>query len=518
MLLRSWLIIASLGVFAGCVSGDLDAPIGEIVAAPGSPVLEAEPSPREGIVPNETVELRVRYRDPDGRAVAGVLVDFALTEVAPGASLMPWRARTDEDGIATTRLTVGSMPGQRVVRAGARETGTVYMQVHVGEVVKTRLSVRVAYEGTRKVGAYIVSAVPGLPCDEALASDAVGDVVHRFGGGAQAVEFELDPRERSAIVAWGRDRSGGQLARGCREFAAAGEGDAALIVPLTDTPLRIDRPVPAALVLHAGDSAARFDALARRVVAELLAPYDADAQAGLYLDALAAQRGEAPGALAVHRASLASQLTRAEAGPVALADALGSLLAQHGAGLMLQTRLGPDQATPTVEALHALAADDGGALALSDRPTLSLRSALEGDQAQLVITSLRIDLSLGSFGKALLRALEATDQEALAAKLDAAAGCREVVAPWAVSEGLAEAAVGEAACREVTREVRARYDAALDAMASTPLALSGTLQARDRSEDGAIDELGPSPLTGTWLEGDPIEGEVRAPVQTALVL
>ncbi|MET0341368.1 MAG: Ig-like domain-containing protein [Polyangiales bacterium] len=517
MRLRPWLIIASLGVFVGCVSGDLDAPVGEIVAAPGSPVLEAEPAPREGVQPNESVELRVRYRDAAGRGIAGIEVDFALSEVAPGASLAPWRTVTDDDGVASTRLTVGSMPGQLVVRAGARQTGTVYMQVHVGEVVKTHLAVRVAYAGTRNVSAFIVSAVPTLACAQALASGAVGDVVHRFGGGAQEVGFELDARERSAIVAWGRDASGGQLARGCTEFApsSTAASEASLVLALDDTPLRIDQPVPVALRLRVTESAARLDALAREVVSTMLAPYAADAQAALYLEAIAARLNVAPATLDARRASLTANLARADVGPVPLADTLGAVLARRGAGLVLETRFDVD-ASPTVEALHALALDDGALVALAPRPALTLRTKLATDEARVVVESLRVELSLGAFGKALLRGLDA--DETFVDQLEAAAGCRAVVGPWTESEGLGTAAVGEAACTEVMADVRARYDEALDALVRAPLELSGTLVARDRSEDGAIDELGPSPIAGSWIDDDPVQGEVRAPVQTTLVL
>ena len=520
MLLRLSLI-SLLAALVGCVTSDLPAEADAFVEHAG-PQLAVDSQTAASVLPNESVALKVRYLDATGRPAAGIPIEFALTGVAPGASLAPWRAVTDADGVAATALLVGSMPGNVEVRAATNVTSSVYMRVQVREALPTQLAVRVAYDGARDVAAYTVTALPQMHCDEALAAAVAGAVVHRFTDGAQVVDFALMPAVDSAIVAWARDDSGAQLARGCAEFsspvsAAPDARHSELLIALDDTPLRLEGGLALQLHLNLLPSMKRVGALHQAVVRQALAPYAQDAEAAFYTAALSQRLGLPSAAFDGRRASLAARLREQDAGPTALGRQIGELLSQRGAGAQLRLR-GALGASASIDSLEALATDGATTLALGLRPDLALSTTLDHDAARLVISQLRLELELGTYAKAMLAGIAASEPSEFAASIDRAAGCSAVMGPWTQQEGLADAATGRAACLAAVQELQARFGVELDMLSRQPLTLSGSLQARDRSEDGSVDDLGPGTLEGSWVAEDRVVGDVRVPTQAVLVL
>ncbi|HEY6876720.1 MAG TPA: Ig-like domain-containing protein, partial [Polyangiales bacterium] len=116
-------LILGLGVvLASCAGASED----------GNAALDAAPRDSEesllfeveqtSLLPNRKLTLKARYLDGNGTPQGNVLVDFSITGAAAGASLMPSRAFTDSQGIATTTLRAGSTAGTLEVRARAGDT------------------------------------------------------------------------------------------------------------------------------------------------------------------------------------------------------------------------------------------------------------------------------------------------------------------------------------------------------------------------------------------------------------
>jgi hypothetical protein len=115
--------VAILSVWAGGTAANAQYP-----PSPDQVVLAAaNPSPEAG----ETVSIAASARDASGAPLAGVACSFEITSQLAGATVNPTTATTNEDGVATTNLQVGS------------STGTIVIEATCGEASDT-LSVTVA--------------------------------------------------------------------------------------------------------------------------------------------------------------------------------------------------------------------------------------------------------------------------------------------------------------------------------------------------------------------------------------
>lgn len=486
-----------------------------------APTLVVDGPAELSVLPNGSIELRVRFANPDGGSVAGVTVDFALTGAPLGASLTPTRATTDENGVAVTKLLVGSMPGTLKVRADTRDaTEATSLTVVVRKALDVQLAVTVAYEGLREIASYTVTALDGMECQKALAAGIAGDVVYRIDSTDQPVDFSLAPDLSTALVAWGRDKSGGQLARGCINYrapitATVDEASAELVIALSDTVMDLDRALPVALQL---DATTAVQLLASSVTATVDATLGSvpHADAALYLDAIARRLNRAGSELAGRRAELSAALAEADVGPKTLAVRVGALLATRGAELAVRATYEFGKGV-SESALRAVASDGSKSLDLAGSPSVAVTAHFDAVRASLTIDPLRIDLPVGAYGKALLGALAEESASAYRAKLDEAAGCSEVVGPWAAAQGVADAATAAAGCTDAVAALSEAVDVAFDALPAQPIELRGKLQVHDRSEDGSVDDLGPGELAGTWGTLA-VQSELRAQAQATLAL
>ncbi len=532
-------ISAFLSFVVACSSGlDADAGAGAAPVARGTLVFQGERTVT--LIPNAMTLLSVQYLDAQGMPVAGKEVDFSLTGAASGASLTPAAALTDGQGFATTKLRVGSMQADLQVRATSDDGALDHIDVSVVDVPATTLSVQVSYAGKRMLAVYTVTALNGQACAQASGADVTGDVVYTVPSSMapstdQVVKFPRSAGLAMAVLAWGKDETGAKLARGCTDVAAdasSAHDDGTVSVALSDTPMSLDGQLPLELELNLAAPTARFADAATRAVDAALSPsggYAMFAEADYYLDAIAAQLAQQSASDAVSKlaslrsgttlsASLSPALSKAGVGPKAVATSLGGLLASRGAALTLRTSYDAGQLAPP-SGLSAMSADGTKSLSLSVQPNAPLRSRFDAGLAELLIDGLEIDLGLGSYGRALLGALDAQDAASLQSSLASASGCRDVVAAWwAKSEaaGLADASMVTAGCEQAVKNLRSAIETGLSALDDqhAMIQLNGSAQLYDRTEDGLVDDLGPSDLNGSW-GGDSVVAELRVPAKTA---
>jgi hypothetical protein len=489
------------------------------------------------MLPNAVRELSVRYRDAQGVYAAGAQVEFALTGAAPGSSgaapgssLNPPRAVTDAQGVARTRLRVGSTPGELSVRASASNADPVYMNVSVLSAQPATLSASVRYTGARKLASYSVTAIEGLSCDEALDDGGPGEVVHTFQSPSEVVRFDLESGLPTAVVAWGRDQTGAKLARGCASFVPTGAGNpsASVMVPLENTIVRWDRELTLQIELDASDPTRRLAENASAAVERSLVPTGVAstfAESDYLIATLASVlRVSTLSASTRNELSIALQgvLKQNAVGPRAVGRSVGELLKRTGAGLLVETSYAPEAALGPITRVSALAQDGVQVLQLAMLPKADISASFEPASAQLQIAELRVQLGLGEYALSLLRAAQADPDSTPGSQFDAASGCRTVIGPWLAArpELAAEsdrAALGIAACEQAIDRLVADIASSFSALnaVSPTLRLAGTVPVQDRTEDERVDDLGPAEVSGTWGVSA-VRGEVRVPVQTAL--
>lgn len=502
--------------------------------------LQFEPLPDGGVLANSDVPLAVRFGDATGGAVDNVQVEFSLISSATGASLAPSRATTDASGVAHTTLRVGSTTDGLEVRARAR--GVVgYLNLSVQQANSSRVSVRVGYLGLRAVSTYTVTSLPGMDCTKALRSGLAGEVSYTFAAEDEVVSFELGAGLTTAIVGWGRDVTNSKLVRGCKEFMAPTTNDetktqSTLVLPLEDLPLSLDSTLPVELELNVAGAVQQLSAAVVKSVDHALTPtgsYAMFAEADYYLDAVAkllTAQNDTAGLAALTSlrgsnslaASLDPALSKGGVGPKAVGTAVGKLLTTRGAGLTLRSSYSNKGLAPVTD-LSVLSADGTRSLSFSSvpstaLPTVSLSSSFSAASAELVVSALRIELPLGRYGRTLLAGLETENAGALPTVVDAA-GCKSVFGPWWSKNDLVsvgDSTLAVAACEAALRTLRAQIESDLTALdtSSPVITLAGRVLAHDRSEDGAVDDLGPDALTGSWGTAT-LNSQLRVPLRTA---
>ncbi|MFU8861358.1 MAG: filamin/ABP280 repeat domain-containing protein, partial [Cyclonatronaceae bacterium] len=141
---------------------------------------------------NETLEdpFVVRVVDQSGNPVVGVTVEYTITETPVGAigqRMSNSSATTNTDGLASSRLTLGSMPGVYLVDASAGDVGSVSFQARAELLPPSLITIVQQPAGT----------VAGTPIDPAPS--------------VRVTDSENNPVEGVAIIA---SLNGGEFAEG----------------------------------------------------------------------------------------------------------------------------------------------------------------------------------------------------------------------------------------------------------------------------------------------------------------
>ncbi|HEX5655719.1 MAG TPA: hypothetical protein VFX59_00925 [Polyangiales bacterium] len=476
------------------------------------------------LLPNDTRELSVVYRGADGKPQAGILIDFSLVGAAAGASLSPIKANTEGvEGIAKTTLRAGSTASDLQVRARAgTNAAPAYLPLSVRSAFGSKLAVGVQYSGERTIASYTVTSLTGMSCALALSSGAAGESTFHFNAPDGEASFELGYGLSAALVGWGKDDTGSKLVRGCQEFTAPVNENAAatqtlVTLALTDIDLSFGSGLEVELQVNASASARRFAEASTRAVAAVVSPsYTMFADADYLLDAVQSQlsaQGDLTGAstLATRRtaaslaASLQPALSAQKAGPTAYGDATGAELARRAASLVLRWTIG----AAALSAASAQSADGSQTLALTV-PQASIVTRFVPASAELAIDALRVDLGLGSLGKTLLAALDVDSR---------AAGCTSVFGTWWTKSSLtdiASAADAQAACVAALGKLDSAVESellTLDANRAS-FQLGGAVPVHARNDKGVVDDLGPGAIAGTWGT-DALQASLQSPQRTA---
>src|SRR5262249_12483561 len=129
----------------------------------------------------------------------------ASVSVPSGIFLVPDLATTDTNGVAGTRVMVGTTPGVFQVRARAPGSNLVFFDIEVSAALSPTVSVWVVYDGLREISSRSAAVLPGLTCEQALSASKNGYQVRTVEGAEEALTFSLAPEVTYAVVAWGRD-------------------------------------------------------------------------------------------------------------------------------------------------------------------------------------------------------------------------------------------------------------------------------------------------------------------------
>lgn len=520
------LILGSLLLVLGC-SGAEDGADGAVADAAADPHESlAFVTPSTSLLPSRELQLSVTYRDATGALQPGVTVDFSLVGAASGASLSPTKALTDANGVATTTLRAGSMPSDLQLRARASADAYAYLTISVRAALGTSLSVGVAYAGAREIATYTVTLVPNMTCAQ-LGAGLAGELTYHFSAPDEQARFDLGYGLSAALLGWGKDDTGGNLARACMDFTAPVTEDAnaakrVVTLQLADIDLSLNAALDVQLEINAASATRSFAEASTRAVAAVLSPsaaYSMFADADYLLDAvqntLTAQgNAQSAGGLAERRsgealaASLQPALAMEGVGPTAYGEAVGQQLAARGVSLLARWTLG----SGSLSALSAQSVDGSQTLSFSTLPQASIVTRFTAATAALELDPLRIELGLGSYGQALLAGLAADTRAATT-------GCAGALARWWTRNGLADlvaVADVEAACVAAYGQLDKAIEselALLDADAAA-LQVTGAVPAHARGDDGAIDDVGPGELAGSW-GSSALQAALQSPQRTA---
>lgn len=514
------------------------------------------------VLPGGTAELAVRYTSDEGGAVVGVPVQFALLASdaesyeqpdagtqPPGASLTPHVPLTDEEGVARVLLTVGSTAGKFTVRARAEGTAPVYIEVIVGAAPESTLSVHVTYEGARDVVARSATVVESMSCDQARSANQYGMQVRVQEKPEDALEFSLAYGLPYAVLAWGRDATGAELASGCVEITPdQSRGDHEVTVRLEDSLLRLMGHHALSFDFSLSVPAARIASVAR-AQGEGLAPEASEhPRAHVFLDAVeavlraraqdmkAAQVADKRSDGTLDLAALEALLEEHGASVQEAASALGERVASLGERLTADASYGVG-ASPnvpmavTLDSFTARSQDGRPSVAFhmlpgAMLPTVSVLAAYDDARAVVDFTTLRVHLGLGSYARSLLEARASSSPTWLEDEFADVAGCAwaktwiESALPEECDPACAESVCGEA-LGSMLDKVRTAWSA-LD-VDHPAITLRGVLAARDRDRDGWVDDLGPSVLLGNWGkaqdadESEEVSAELRTPSQENVI-
>ena len=514
------------------------------------------------LAPGSERKLHVRYRGeyPAGREVEFAVVALETSDdeyetaaevgpdagvmAPPGGSLAPDRVTLFIDGEASTTLTVGTTPGRFRVRARVEGADPVFFNIEVSEAYPRPLSVKVQYDGLRSVVSRSATALAGMDCEQAKMADTSRAEVRTLDMPDGMLSFSLMPQQTYAIMAWGRDGTNAELANGCMVVTSGApadnaKGDLATVVNIYDTPMRLsDSTFPVELGLKVDASMARLASVTTAEVQKLL-PAAPNAEAKAYLDTvhgvLVASNTDNATLLQTKRdasmeGSLAAVLSTNKAGLLPAASALSTLLTSFGKNLAVHANYGVGAPgvpmSLTVSKLVTRSEDGSLAFDLMTvsggmSPTATILADFDESRALVDVKTLSITLGVGTYGRALLDALAKGNEEWFVARLGGAAGCA-AVQDWLANDSsvrdganapLCDQACAALVCKAATKSVAdaartgfSQFDVDSGSAHAT-ISLAGKLSAHDRVDDDAVDDLGPSPVTGNWGKAEGAEKE-----------
>ena len=219
-------------------------------------------------------------------------------------------------------------------------------------------------------------------------------------------------------------------------------------------------------------------------------------------------------------ARLAALLTQGQSGPLRFFEALSSSVSEESMDSTLEGRLTParDGAGSRFEVTRLVSMRGGKSAREVDLAALSgeaeLRASYNDAQAALSIESLKVPLGFGGFAAGLMDRVQ-TLPDAQGVPLSARFGCVElaylVAEQPAAFPGLGPEQVASFCAEDLQAllgKVRADW-ASLD-NARDALQLRGVVSVHDRDGDAEVDDLGPSPMSGTWMSVGGSETSVSA--------
>jgi hypothetical protein len=538
MLFRTFLWLGWLaGAVAGC-GGVLESdPISSYPDARDAPtaMLAFEGDESFEVVTRAESPLSVRLTELDGTPRQFAEVQFGLSGNSEGASLDAAAVLTNEEGIAEARLKAGGMVSKFQVRASAEGAAPIFFNVSVVQAARPVLTLGVSYQGQRKLESRRIAVVSNMTCDQLRANSAEAfRVSYVLGPNDHSVAYQEMLAAGSSYVAyaWGSDDTNSTLATGCQEFtppATDQAEDAALeitvllrdlpfmLAPTYDVTLHLDLSKPLASL------AARTSA---RVEAAL--PKTSTPEASFLLDALVGELdfSAARASLGLD-AALAARLTQAKAGPLRFFEALSSSLTEESMSSSLEGQLTPAyEGTPNQFEITRLVSMRGGMSAreldlarLQGKAELTAR--YDDTTAALVIDALSLPLGFGALALDLLSAVQALpDAQGLTPA--ARNGCTQLKALVDENAAIFPGLNGsQAAMLCVSRmdalltSVRSDWSS-FDAVGSG-LRLKGSVLVHDRDGDAVVDDLGPSPLTGSFAGSTSAETSVSATLRVTPV-
>jgi hypothetical protein len=464
------------------------------------------------LLPQQSRTLTVRYEATAAVPIVGRSVQFALVDSAKGASIDPQSRITDAAGLASVVLTAGA-GGEFTLRVSAEGASPLDYTVVVRDAVDPSLRVRVSYAGERTLAERTVTVVPAMDCATVLRESAVGDTTRRLTDDEPA-RFPVGSAMRYAVAAWGRDDTGGRLARGCVEQTtdiSAEEVIEDVEVVLADEPLTITGNFPVVLDAPLEGLGAALTAPTESALAEVAGVRAVADERALYVDAVRRAfitAGGEPSAFASAGSLLAQSLD--QPGSPRLAPALGALVDARKARLSASATLDFTGAVPSIT-LDALQVGDGTGMWSVVLPTAgaAFDAAFVPARAEIDVASLTLPVGLDALVSALaLGADKASDLTAALAPQLPCAGFPAVLASDATFTATCDAACVIAACSGLASELSAALGTAL-AEAGPALTLSGQLAAHAR-DTTAIADLGPSTLTAAYAEPLSSEATLRS--------
>jgi len=529
----SRLAISLLCVFAVAGCGDT-AGLGDLASEGGDTgptgILSVVGPSSIVVAPRGTADIRVAYREVDGRAVSGIAVEFVLEGDAPAVSLTvdqnPQGPLTNDDGELTARLTVGTDAARFSVRANAEGTEPVYVAVEVLPSAVRPVSVEPRYVGLRSVTARTVTALPDADCELALSAGVTGEAVEQYDESDVSRTFSLGPGLRYAFVAWGRDATGSLLAQGCSELTVPVDPDPDLelqpvIVELLDRSFMLRGSYAVNVELDVLVSAKRASETAVRG-GEALLSSDSTGEATYYLNAidgairLAGKATQADALLAERMngklgESLQAEFAAREVGPRVFLSRLAGLLQVRGSLLLLRADYGVSSVSGVpmsfvLTGMQAATLGTAGELDFDDAllPMTNIDAAYDDARAVISVETLGVQLALGEYARRLLDVLDAAEPKGLLGLLEDASGCEELVG-WAAQQGViasaCDAGCVRAACHTAignTFEAARSELATLDANHPS-IGVRGDLFVYDGEDnDGIVDRLGATSFQGSW--------------------
>lgn len=238
---------------AGCGDDGGIAPDGGIPSGHSLEILNP-PGESIGLPFNQSITLRVRYRDDEDEPIADAEVEFSIltsmSEKTGGSTISANAVITDDMGIARIDVSAGAERANFRVEVNAQAAPAATFFIAISEVGFTNLQIVAEHSGPRELSSFDnvqlrLYQPADLVCD-ALDFDALPPSVFPLREGAfgeQLVFENLAANEAYTLVAWAATSpDGAKVSTSCIELGAAQVPTAPSVsirVVITDRPLQM---------------------------------------------------------------------------------------------------------------------------------------------------------------------------------------------------------------------------------------------------------------------------------------